>query len=107
MIYLFQRIIQNGFQWTRPSPGRLGPAGEGTYVGVNGFGLEDWNFNKNLLIDGYLYGYCYYRPAENRHSEKFNIAFATYTSRQWYLIVSIYSASLSTIRQSEWKYYSE
>lgn len=86
MIYLFQRIIQNHFQWTRPSPGRLGPSGEGEYVQKNGFGHEDWNFNKNLLIDGYIYGYCYYQPTESKRDEKFNIAFATYTNQQWYLI---------------------
>lgn len=86
MIYLFQRIIQNHFQWTRPSPGRLGPSGEGEYVKDNGFGHEDWNFNKNLLIDGHIYGYCYYNPTENKRNEKFNIAFATYTNKRWYLI---------------------
>lgn len=86
MIYLFQRIIQNHFQWTRPSPGRLGPSGEGEYVQDNGFGHEDWNFNKNLLSDGHIYGYCYYNPTENKRTEKFNIAFATYTNKRWYLI---------------------
>jgi len=86
MIYLFQRIIQNHFQWTRPSPGRLGPSGEGEYVQVNGFGHEDWNFNKNLLIDGLLCGYCYYQPTEKKRDEEFNIVFATYTNKKWYLI---------------------
>lgn len=85
MIYLFQRIVQNNCQWTRPSPGRLGPTGEGEYVQENGFGFEDWNFNKNLLIDGFIFGYCYYNPSENRRNEKFNIVFAIYTNRQWYL----------------------
>jgi len=86
MIYIFQRIVQNHFQWTRPSPGRLGPSGEGEYVQKNGFGYEDWNFNKNLSIDNFLYGYCYYQPTENKRNEKFNIVFATYTNRKWYLI---------------------
>lgn len=85
-MFLFQRIIQNHFQWTRPSPGRLGPSGEGEYVQVNGFGHEDWNFNNSLLINGYIYGYCYYKPSEIKMSEKFNVAFATYTNKQWYLI---------------------
>lgn len=86
MIYLFQRIIQNHFQWTRPSPGRLGPSGEGEYVQDNGFGHEDWNFNKNLLIDQHLYGYCYYQPNAAKREEVFNIAFATYTSGRWFVI---------------------
>jgi predicted HNH restriction endonuclease len=86
MIYIFQRIIQNHFQWTRPSPGRLGSSGEGAYVQKNGFGHEDWNFNKNLLIDGYIYGYCYYQPIEAKRDENFNIIFATYTNKQWHLV---------------------
>lgn len=86
MEYFFQRIIQNHFQWTRPSPGRLGSSGEGEYVKENGFGHEDWNFNKNLLIDGSIYGYCYYCPSEQKWNKRFNIAFATYTNKQWYLI---------------------
>lgn len=86
MLYLFQRIIQNHFQWTRPSPGRRGPSGEGEYVQENGFGHEDWNFNRNLLVDGHMYGYCYYQPTEKKRDERFNIAFATYTSKRWYLI---------------------
>ena len=86
MIYIFQRIIQNDYQWTRPSRGRLGHSGEGRYVQENGFGYEDWNFNKNLLIDSFMYGYCYYQPSENKRNEKFNITFATYTNKRWYLI---------------------
>lgn len=86
LFYLFQRIIQNHFQWTRPSPGRLGPSGEGEYVQVNGFGHEDWNFNSNLLVKGDIYGYCYYQPTTAKRDERFSIAFATYTNQQWYLI---------------------
>jgi hypothetical protein len=32
MISLVQRIIGNTHGWTRPSPGRLGPLGEGAFV---------------------------------------------------------------------------
>ena len=86
MIYLFQRIIQNDCQWTRPSPGRLGPSGEGEFVQSNGYGAEDWNFNKNLLIDGYVYGYLPYRLPEAKRDEIFKIAFSTYIDQQWYLV---------------------
>ncbi|HEX7046617.1 MAG TPA: HNH endonuclease [Gammaproteobacteria bacterium] len=86
MVYLFQRIILNNFQWTRPSPGRLGASGEGEYVQKNGFGHEDWNFNNTLLVDGQIFGYCYYRPVESKRNECFSIAFATYTNKQWYLV---------------------
>lgn len=85
MIYIFQRLIQNQFQWQRPSPGRLGPHGEGDYVKMNGFGHEDWNFNKSLTINDFVYGYSYYRPAEKIMDEEFSIAFATYQSGRWFL----------------------
>ena len=86
MIYLFQRVIQNGFQWTRPSPGRSGRYGEGEFVQKNGYGHEDWNFNKSLLINGYVYGYLPYPLPEDKQNEIFKIAFATYTSQQWHLV---------------------
>jgi predicted HNH restriction endonuclease len=86
MVYLFQRIIQNHFQWTRPSPGRLGSAGEGKYVRENGFGHEDWNFNQTLEVDGFLYGYCYYWPAPSRENEAFDIVFGTYVNGRWFVV---------------------
>ena len=86
MIYLFQRVVQNHFQWTRPSPGRLGPLGEGEYVKSNGYGFEDWNFNRNILIDGYVYGYLPYSLPKEKRDEMFKIAFATYTNQQWNLV---------------------
>src|ERR1035437_4776741 len=72
--------------WTRPSPGRLGPHGEGDYVKENGFGHEDWNFNLNLLIENSLYGYCYYHPNKKIENEKFNIAFGIYSNNKWNLV---------------------
>lgn len=86
MNYIFQRIVQNDFQWTRPSPGRLGSNGEGRYLQENGFGHEDWNFNPALSIKGNLYGYVYYNPSEKKQNETFNIAFASYTNRAWYVV---------------------
>lgn len=86
MIYLVQRLIQNENQWTKPSPGRLGPVGEGEYVQENGFGHEDWNFNLDFAIDDYVYGYSYYSPSEDKQSEKFNFAFMIYVDGQWNLV---------------------
>ena len=86
MIYMFNRIVQNHFQWTRPSPGRLGPTGEGQYVQENGFGHEDWNFSHKLAINGNHYGYCYYHPSSLKAQEDFNIVFATYMHGKWYVI---------------------
>ncbi len=85
MPYIVQRIILNQYAWTRPAPGRLGPTGEGEYVKENGFGHEDWNFNYELAIDDYIYGYAYYEPSPQKRAELFQIAFATYQTRRWCL----------------------
>lgn len=86
MIYLLQRLIINSYAWTKPSPGRLGPTGEGEYVKENGFGHEDWNFNHDLAINGYIYGYAYYEPAPKKQTEQFQFAFASYRSPNWHLV---------------------
>jgi hypothetical protein len=59
---MLQRICWNSNEWR-------GPTGEGyskedSYVGKNGFGHEEWNFNTADLINGKVYGYAYYRPNE-------------------------------------------
>lgn len=59
------------------------PAGVGhlaetkiTYVSSEGYGVEEWNFNKNELVDGFLYGYI--RPDFKSLVGKFhNIYFYT------------------------------
>jgi len=86
MIYSVQRIIVNSYGWTKPSPGRLGPIGEGDYVRRNGFGHEDWNFNLDLAIREYIYGYAYYEPAPYKARDQFQIAFVTYANHGWHLI---------------------
>jgi len=85
MIYLVQRLILNRYAWTKPSPGRLGPTGEGDYVKENGFGHEDWNFNYELAIDDCIYGYAYYQPNAQKRSELFSFAFTIYQSSKWFL----------------------
>jgi len=86
MVYLVQRIIVNSYGWTKPSPGRLGPQGEGEYVRENGFGHEDWNFNFDLSIRGHIYGYAYYEPSAAKSDGQFMVAFVTYASHRWHLI---------------------
>lgn len=85
MIYLVQRLILNAYAWTKPSPGRLGPAGEGDYVKENGFGHEDWNFNYDLAVHDNIYGYAYYEPVAQKKSETFQFAFVIYQSGIWSL----------------------
>jgi len=50
-----------------------GAAGEGDYVKKNGFGHEDWNFNYELAIDEYIYGYAYYKPKPQKKAELFSL----------------------------------
>lgn len=85
MIYLVQRVIVNTYGWTKPSPGRLGPAGEGEYVRTNGFGFEDWNFNTDLAVNEHIYGYTCHQPSRRKLNDKFQIAFMTYTNGRWLL----------------------
>jgi predicted HNH restriction endonuclease len=86
MVYLVQRVIVNDYGWTRPSPRRLGPVGEGEYVRTNGFGFEDWNFNTDLAIDGYVYGYTCHQPSKAKVADTFHITFMTYSPGQWHLV---------------------
>jgi 5-methylcytosine-specific restriction enzyme A len=86
MIHLFQRIINNDYNWQKPSPGRLVPKGKGDYVKKNGFGHEDWNFNNKYTVDGLMYGYCFYEPTASKLNEQFNFAFAQYFENKWYLV---------------------
>ena len=86
MIFLFQRLIQNENQWVRPSGGRLGRKSEANYVKVNGFGHEDWNFNYDFEIEGHLYGFSYYVPAEKKRKEDYNLAFGIYKNKRWHLV---------------------
>jgi 5-methylcytosine-specific restriction protein A len=71
--------------WRRPTPFRLGRGGEGDYVQRHGFGHEDWNFNTDFTIDGYVYGYVYYQPSEDKSADVFNFAFLTWDAGQWHL----------------------
>ncbi len=85
MPYIVQRIAGNSYGWTKPSPGRLGRDGFGAYVKENGFGHEDWNFNLDLAIGDYLYGYSYCGPSPSNADEKFQIALVEYSGREWRL----------------------
>jgi len=59
---MLQRICWNSNEWRGPTGDRFGK--EDSYVGKNGFGHEEWNFNTNDLIDGKVLGYSYYTPNE-------------------------------------------
>lgn len=92
MIFLTQRLASNDMHWMRPTPFRLGRSGEGKYVKQHGFGHEDWNFNTQLAIDGYVHGFTYYRPAADKTSESFNFAFLTWEGARWHIVGFYYEA---------------
>ncbi len=89
-VYLFQRVIINKDLWERPTAGRLGFNRDGEYLQDNGFGHEDWNFNTDLSIDGFVYGYRYGAPAKNKLHKKFNIAFCERWANGAWAIVGYY-----------------
>ena len=76
----------NDFGWEKPSPGRIGTSADTDYIKENGFGNEDWNFNKDYTINGSIYGYCYYEPNDAIRKEKYNFAFTRYINGKWYLV---------------------
>lgn len=87
-----QRLARNDFLWRRPSPLRLGREGEGQYLHEHGFGYEDWNFNVDLAVQGAIYGYTYYIPAEAKQEQPFNFAFVTFDSGVWSLVGFYFNA---------------
>lgn len=109
MKYLALRIAHNENHWEKPSKGRLVPL-DGIsakerqelikklnldYVKQNGFGHEDWNFNLDLSVDGFVYGYQRYVPKENLQNDLFNICFLDYDkrSKKWYIVGFYHNAS--------------
>jgi hypothetical protein len=89
MKYLFQRIVPNEFGWKRPSPGRLKDVRSKTnYLDFTGFGHEDWNFNTELSIEGFVYGYLYYDPPQPE--DRYHIAFATYEPDAGWFLAGLY-----------------
>lgn len=92
MAMLLQRICWNSLGWREPT-GELSGREE-SYVGNNGFGHEEWNFNSNDLIDGFVHGYTYY-PALKQHPSigygPHEICFFAISPRKERLIVGSYS----------------
>lgn len=86
MINAVVRVVHNIAGYQHPSGGKLNRRAESSYAKNNGFGHEEWNFNKTLLIDGRVHGYHYYKPAENKRSFRFNLFFVTYTDGNWRIV---------------------
>lgn len=61
MAIFLQRLCWNTNSWRGPTGERY--AKELSYVGDNGMGHEEWNFNTSDLIDKSVCGYMYYSPS--------------------------------------------
>ena len=57
MARYLQRLCWNSKGWTAPSGRKFGT--ENSYPGRYGFGHEEWNFNTDDAVDGYVYGHIY------------------------------------------------
>ncbi len=87
MQYAVVRVIENSQDFQRPSGGRkLSNKPNATFPQRNGFGFEEWNFNKELLIGGQIWGYHYYIPAKKHANDLFTLYFVTYEAKKWRLV---------------------
>ena len=83
MKYKLHRVAPNSEGWLRPSPGRLGANGVGSYVKDHGFGHEDWNFNYSFESGGEMLGYTVARPSKDLADQELGVILATYDWSGW------------------------
>ena len=87
------RICWNNNYWVSPS-GRLGKSGDKkSYEFITGFGHEEWNFDTDKVVDGYVYGFL--QQCNNKtdiHKDAiYNISFYSiekinsYKNKKWWL----------------------
>ena len=60
MFTMLNRMCWNSRGWRLPT----GTSEDGGYPSKMGFGHEEWNFQIEDAVDGFVYGYLYYNPAE-------------------------------------------
>src|SRR5665213_163143 len=101
MRYMFQRVVHNDHQWTRPSAGRLRSKLDGGYLRDTGFGHEDWNLKKDKCSDGYVRGYTYYHPKNS--DGLFNILFATYDKNEGWALAGYYERASFDIAPAQFR----
>jgi hypothetical protein len=58
MLTMVNRMCWNTRGWRLPT----GTSDEGGYPGEHGFGHEEWNFQIEDAVDGFVYGYTHYNP---------------------------------------------
>ncbi len=59
MLTMLNRMCWNSRGWRLPTH----TSGDGGYPSKTGFGHEEWNFQVEDAVDGYLVGYLYYTPS--------------------------------------------
>lgn len=83
--YRYHRLAPNNNAWLRPHLGRFTGNSEGDYVAQHGFGLEDWNFAKDIWQDGKIHLYLRQPPAESARDQVFSIVLGDYRDGQHFI----------------------
>ncbi|MFQ5511840.1 MAG: hypothetical protein ACE5EO_08325 [Candidatus Krumholzibacteriia bacterium] len=88
MIY---RMCWNSRGWRMPTH----TSGDGGYPRDMGFGMEEWNFQTEDAVDGFIFGYLYYRPSAKVVMEsrgRFRIGFwSMHPDTRARLLVGVYN----------------
>ncbi len=88
MIY---RMCWNSRGWRMPTH----TSGDGGYPREMGFGMEEWNFQLEDAVDGFVYGYLYYKPSAKVVREsagRFRIGFwSMHPDTRAKLLVGVYN----------------
>lgn len=87
MLNIIQRICWNSKDWRMPT----GSTHEKGFPDQHGYGHEEWNFNLEDSLDGYIFPYTYSVPQEKNLKSsdgKFTIGFFTQhpASKRWMLV---------------------
>lgn len=87
------RICWNNNYWVSPS-GRLGKSKDkDSYEYITGFGHEEWNFDTDKVVDGYVYGFLqqFNNKTSIHQGKTYNISFYSieklnsYKNKKWWL----------------------
>jgi hypothetical protein len=97
MLAMYNRMCWNSRGWRLPT----NTASDSGYPQKMGFGHEEWNFQIEDAVDGFVYGYLYYIPSEKKLVEAkghFKIGFwSMHPETRKRLIVGMYKdATLAT-----------
>ena len=97
MRHMIYRVCWNSRGWRMPTH----TSGDGGYPGEMGFGMEEWNFQLEDAVQGFVYGYLYYTPSAKVVKEsrgRFRIGFwSMHPDTGTRLLVGVYNdATLAT-----------